>query len=245
MSFTYSPSIVKDGLVFYLDAANPKSYISGDTTCTDLVGGNVGSLNGDVRLIPNYGGGWEFDNLNDYILFTNSAFANPESTSFTCNIFLEQDDVGYSQNVYLSKGNGGSGNIGWSITYNNLYSGNTIVVRCNGNDTITQRASQAFPHAIGKVSMITMVINRSDNTIKGYLNGSNVGWLDGGNGPTSNDISGFNPITTSLYNLKIGTRSDGAIDFGGVNHLVQLYSRALSQSEITRNYNALKGRFGL
>ena len=244
MSFHYSPKIVTDGLVFVIDASNPKSYISGDTTCKSLVDGYVGSLNGDVKFIPDYGGGWEFDNLDDYILFTNSDFANPESNSFTCNIFLEQDDVGYSQNVYLSKGNGGSGNIGWSITYSNLYSGDTVVVRCNGNDTITQRASQAFPHTIGKVSMITMVINRSDNTIKGYLNGSNVGWVDGGNGPDTNDITGFDPIT-SIFSLKIGTRADGAIDFGGVTHLVQMYNRALSSNEVLQNYNALKTRFNL
>ena len=32
MSFTYSPKIVTDGLVLYVDAANPNSYVSGNTT---------------------------------------------------------------------------------------------------------------------------------------------------------------------------------------------------------------------
>ena len=33
-----SPKIVTDGLVFYVDAANPNSYVSGNTTVDSLVG---------------------------------------------------------------------------------------------------------------------------------------------------------------------------------------------------------------
>ena len=36
MAFRYSPKIVTDGLVLYLDAANTKSYVSGSTTWNDL-----------------------------------------------------------------------------------------------------------------------------------------------------------------------------------------------------------------
>jgi hypothetical protein len=36
MAFNYSPKIVTDGLVLYLDAANPKSYVSGSTTWVDM-----------------------------------------------------------------------------------------------------------------------------------------------------------------------------------------------------------------
>ena len=49
MAFNYSPKIVTDGLVFYLDAANTKSYIGSGTTWTDLSrGDNSGILNGAV-----------------------------------------------------------------------------------------------------------------------------------------------------------------------------------------------------
>jgi hypothetical protein len=36
MAFNYSPKIVTDGLVLYLDAANSKSYVSGSTTWNDI-----------------------------------------------------------------------------------------------------------------------------------------------------------------------------------------------------------------
>ena len=45
MGYNFSPKIVTDGLVLYLDAANPKSYVSGSTTWRDLSrGGNNGNL---------------------------------------------------------------------------------------------------------------------------------------------------------------------------------------------------------
>ena len=37
MSYSYGKSIVTDGLVFYVDAANSKSYSGTGTTWTDLV----------------------------------------------------------------------------------------------------------------------------------------------------------------------------------------------------------------
>ena len=44
MSFHHSPRIVTNGLVFYLDAANPKSYSGTGTDWFDLSGnGNDGT----------------------------------------------------------------------------------------------------------------------------------------------------------------------------------------------------------
>ena len=45
MSFNYSPKIITDGLVLYLDAANIRSYVSGSTTWNDISRvGNNGNL---------------------------------------------------------------------------------------------------------------------------------------------------------------------------------------------------------
>ena len=43
MSYKYGPSIVTDGLVFYVDAGNDKSYPGSGTTWSDLIGGNDGT----------------------------------------------------------------------------------------------------------------------------------------------------------------------------------------------------------
>ena len=52
MSFSYSPKIVTDGLVFYVDAANPNSYVSGNTTVDSLVGNVIGSLINGTDFSP-------------------------------------------------------------------------------------------------------------------------------------------------------------------------------------------------
>ena len=51
MAFRYSPKIVTDGLVLYLDAANPKSYVSGSTLWNDLT---INSNNGVLTNGPTF-----------------------------------------------------------------------------------------------------------------------------------------------------------------------------------------------
>ena len=50
MSFAYGTKIVNDGLVFYLDAANPNCYKSGDTTTNSIVSENICSVNNGENI---------------------------------------------------------------------------------------------------------------------------------------------------------------------------------------------------
>jgi len=56
--------IVNDGLVFYVDAYNNKSYISGDTTTNDLVNDIQCSLINGVGFNDK---SWTFDGVDDFI----------------------------------------------------------------------------------------------------------------------------------------------------------------------------------
>ena len=50
MGIGYNTSVVRDGLVLYLDAANSKSYPGSGTTWFDLTGNNNNAiLNGNVN----------------------------------------------------------------------------------------------------------------------------------------------------------------------------------------------------
>ena len=51
MAFNYSPKIVTNGLVLCLDAANPKSYVSGSTKWNDL---SKNYLNGTLTNGPTF-----------------------------------------------------------------------------------------------------------------------------------------------------------------------------------------------
>jgi hypothetical protein len=67
MAFNYSPKIVTDGLVLYLDAANPKSYPGTGTAWNDISrGGNNGTLVNGPTFDSTNGGSIVFDGVNDY-----------------------------------------------------------------------------------------------------------------------------------------------------------------------------------
>ena len=77
MAFNFSPKVVTDGLVLYLDAANPKSIVSGSTIWTDLSrGGNNGTLIGGPTFNSGNGGSIVFDGSNDYVSVSNNSVFN-------------------------------------------------------------------------------------------------------------------------------------------------------------------------
>tara|TARA_R110000824_G_scaffold178299_2_gene357944 strand:+ start:429 stop:1172 length:744 start_codon:yes stop_codon:yes gene_type:complete len=247
MSLRRGPGIITEGLIFYADAANPKSYVSGSTTTNNLTNlSEIGDLENGTSFSYINQGSWVFDGVDDFITFGDLTSINPELNSFTCNIFFKINPSTLTTNIILTKGNSSSTLIGWAMYYGD---GNgTIEIRCNGNNTITQRAGQYSLINENQIYMVSLVINRTDNTIKGYLNGDNNGWNDGtsGGGFTSNSITGFGSITSS-DDFFIGKRSNIGVPlpmFGDI-YLVNCYNRALTQKEIQQNYNALKGRFGL
>ncbi len=62
-------ALVTDGLIAYLDAADPNSYPGSGTTWTDISGenGTSGSLVGGVTHVDSYGGAFNFDGVESRI----------------------------------------------------------------------------------------------------------------------------------------------------------------------------------
>jgi hypothetical protein len=246
MSILRGPKIVTEGLVFYADAANPRSYVSGSTTANNLINlAETGILNNGITFSPNNLGSWVFDGVDDNINFGDLTTTNPELNSFTCNVFFKIDTNSTTTNVIVTKGTRSSNLIGWAIFYAD--STGVIEIRCNGNNGLSQRAGQYISINENQIYMVSLVINRTDNTIKGYLNGSNNNWNDGNfNGTyTTNSITGFGSIISPI-DFIIGDREPGfPLPMHGNIYSVSCYNRALTQEEIQQNYNALKGRFEL
>ncbi len=75
MAFNYSPRVVTDGLVLYLDAANQYSYVSGSTSWNDISrGGNNGILTNGPTYNSANGGSIVFDGTNDLIIKNQALF---------------------------------------------------------------------------------------------------------------------------------------------------------------------------
>jgi hypothetical protein len=85
----------------------------------------------------------------------------------------------------------------------------------------------------GNILNIVATYDGTNNRI--YVNGTLRG--------TGALISG-NILTTSTYYL--ARSGAGNIDYGNINmYSHKLYNRALTAAEISRNFNALRGRYGI
>lgn len=239
MSTSYSPNIVTNGLVLYLDAANSKSIVSGSNTWRDLSGNNTNaSLVNGVGYSSANKGSLTFDGVDDHASFT-------RPTDFATSSFSIVVWVKFTSKV-------------WSSNYNDLQ----IVIdnnhSCNPNkgfviqDRPDFTAAKGYcPLTFGKLSDVSeCVVGASSSFAVGDgkwhcvvgtadINYSYL-YVDGVyQGRDFN--SGSLPQTT----ITLGKWQVGGRYLNGQMGLVQLYNRTLSSQEVLQNYNSTKGRYGL
>jgi len=217
-NFTYGPRIVKDGLVFYIDAANPKSYVSGDTTTNDLVSSSVGTLENGVGFSIENNGAWSFDGSDEYINVqsvnagTNSTisywFKGGTNTNHT---LLGEDDNQFDYVIQLATG---TGQIAFRVgTKYSTWVG------------ITELSDNAWHH---------YAFVRSSTSADLYVDGS----------LKTKTVNGTYDGTATTFHV-IGAQGNFQFEITGDLSNFQTYNKALTAAEVLQNYNALKGRFGL
>jgi hypothetical protein len=234
MSFAYSPKIVTDGLVFYVDAANSKSYPGVGTTWSDLSKNtNNGTLTNGPTFNNGNGGSIVFDGVNDYVNFGD--IINFERTdSFSINLWLKLGIK--SVQIIISKWiNDGyeiftinPGKIGWTLANTG---GGVNQIRIDS-------ATNTFSN--GEIFNLCVTYNGSS---------SSSGLLMYKNGSLLNTTSIYNNLTANISNsheFRIGANaSTSPLYMVGNTFSSQIYNRVLSSTEILQNYNATKSRFGL
>ncbi len=236
------PRIVTDGLFFYIDAANSKSYISGsdftsNILSTSLTGSFINNTTVDYSI---KNGVFTFDGNDDAIKLGGTDDANswliPSNSTdpFSFSAWFNTNDTSTSQYIIVAAQGGGS-------TFNLRIVSNIVRFRIryqSGSpyykdiDTSTILSNNVWYNVV-------MVFTGSEMKI--YLNG----------------IEDATPISTTFYRLTsavngaIGTywyyltNAPYAGDFNGELGPMAFYkSKALSSQEVLQNYNALKGRFG-
>jgi len=219
MAFSYSPKIVTDGLVLYLDAANTRSYPDTGTTWSDLSrSGNNGILTNGPTFNAGNGGSIVFDGSNDYV-----SLPTITNNIYTIDFWYKMGGNDGSYGYFASSGDNGFaiGEGGPGIGYGQFYYWNSSV--STGLGTIPSTTN--WNH-------ICTLINVSTNNIQIYGNGNQLSNSTISNMSTSvSNIGRY--ITSNTHYLK------------GNLALYKIYNRALSATEILQNYNATKTRFGL
>jgi hypothetical protein len=206
------------------------------TTWTDLSlgGGNNGTLVNGPTYDSSNGGSISFDDVNDYVRFSRTdlnagSFAY---TNITCNLWV---NPGSSQNTTASTLNN-------LITVENTFE-ISIGNRSNGFSSLFYASvpwawygTESDVLKNDAWNMITFVHATTGRWL--YVNGTQVFYR----GDTGNLTAG----NSSYPYLTLMGRTDGTgSPAGGLLSNVQLYNRALTATEIQKNFNAQRGRFGI
>jgi hypothetical protein len=233
MAFNYSPKIVTDGLVLYLDAANSKSYVSGSTTWNDISRTGVnGALTNGPTFTNNNGGAIVFDGSNDYIL-SNSAINTGQN--FTVDVWFKLTTSGRRalvSNSYLY-----TANTGWYFFIGG--SGQT------NNLALSVGTDQAYINTVANTLINNQWYNACGTVTNGgssmqlYLNGAPLT-------PASSTLATIS-IAYTIPDYKIGRLAVSGFEdyYSGSIASTKIYNRALTAQEVLQNYNATKTRFGL
>tara|TARA_S200002703_G_scaffold19020_1_gene15498 strand:- start:36 stop:701 length:666 start_codon:yes stop_codon:yes gene_type:complete len=220
MSVKNRNSIVTDGLVFCVDAGNEDSYPGSGNSAYDLVNRTTLPLVAQASHSTDNGGTFVFDGTDDYIGGVDLGITFSDIT-FSCWVKRNGSQTDYT-GLLISRPNVSgigimqTGRI-WPMWNGGIYSHNSNLF---------------IPD--GQWAMVTVTFG--SGTVNFYMNTTSSTPSTG----TSTTYSG----TTTLGDLKIGIdEHNAARSINGNIACASIYGRALSASEITQNYNALKNRF--
>jgi hypothetical protein len=216
------PSIVTDGLVLHLDAGDSASYPGSGTTWTDLSGnGNNGTISG-ATYSSNESGYLDFDGSNDYVnLGSFFTFSN-----FTISLWVYP---GSTQTTYAD-------------IFDNNHTGTQNFV-CQQNANNVNQYSFGVSGSSG-TSLFTLSANVWQYLTFTYNNSVASAYINGAfhsSGAPGGPANYVNPI----LNIARWSSQYGGRHWNGRVSYFTAYNKVLTASEITQNYNALKGRYGL
>ena len=122
------PRILRDELVAYYDATNPKSYSGSGNTWFDITGrGNHGTLVNGPAYSSNLGGFISCDGTNDYIEILDNSIFDFGSNNFTVEYWFRKNATSSNSNYWgvnkWNSGGGGAGTNEWDLSLGNGFSG--------------------------------------------------------------------------------------------------------------------------
>lgn len=246
MAGNVAKQIVKSGLTMNLDAGESISYPGAGSTWTDLSSNNYNASlanNFTYSAGLRYGqGAIQFDQLDDYATFSPSAY--PSGTGdFAIDTWLYLiSNLTYLGSFSAYTGYICTGNAAGTIALFIQSSGSgTAVPSRLGFERMGGGVGASFSSlTIPTLAWNNICLTRVSGTTNYYLNGSLVG--------TSAVLSGVS-ITAAPSSALIAQNTVFAGYYGSIPARVSTFrtyiGRGLSQSEVSQNYNALRGRFGV
>ena len=214
------PNIVRDGIIFAIDAANPKSYPGTGTTWYDLSGGGA---NLDLQNGPTYssdnGGIITFDGVDDTGVETGLNISG--LTGITVNVWFYANS---NSSMALTRG-----------------TSNSFLLHFRGagfyvvDDTSTASGYLSWDSYPPDDEWVMLTGTWDGTTMKLYTNGVKQS--------TERSFTGTGTLRT-ITTIQAGYYFNSSQGFtNGSIANEYLYNRALTDEEIEQTYNALKQRF--
>ena len=218
----YNGPIITDNLVMSLDAGNPVSYEGSGTTWRDLTSnGYNGTLTNGPTFNSADGGSIVFDGVDDFVnIPIDSAFNTP---SVTFEVWANLQTINDRHILYVN------------------WQGNSLEVYSDRSVAMYNFSSQGQQGAFTSAGVFNWdnwahFVGTYDNTaqtLKTYVNGVL--------------LSTRTSTPSTIYS--VGVHKISGTDYGGEVKgkiaIVRHYNKALSDTEVSQNYNAQKSRFGL
>lgn len=232
MAFSFSPKVVTSGLIYNLDAANAKSYVSGASTWNDLT--PTARNASFVTKAPSYQviGSLDFKDTDFGYADTNYNFGSLRNWTVEAWARIGASLTGKVTTIVTNQYNL-STDLNFSLGTNNAPSSYNLVVGFfNG----------AWRNTTGHTPPLNtwfqIVGSYDGNTVRQYYNGAVTSSLSytgtSSTGGTVRIAARWDDLTQTTQNY-----------FSGSIAAVRIYNRTLSDIEVLQNYNALKGRFNL
>ena len=236
MGIAYNTSIIRNGLLLYLDAANRKSYPGSANTWLDQ-SGNANNITFVDGFTYNSNGSFTFDGTANRAQGAPSIKWSADGTigtsTFTIDLWINTADT--SGNYYSKPWNG-------SGQYNIRITPSSFIVGTTTTNTIS------FPSTSN--STWNNIVCWANSTVYGYnINGgantsSSAHGLTGA-APSLGD-DGLNTCFMSIYPYpNSGWSGNSTYSVAGSMASCKVYNRVLTNAEIQQNFNAFRGRYGI
>ena len=227
MGTSYNPrSIVTDGLVLCLDAANKRSYPGTGTTWTDIIGSNIGTLTNGLAFDAANAGRLIFDGTDDYVALSNSMIDPNEDWTFFFSINRSATQTstiicGPNQSLQVRIDGTGYWVDHWQVIHSTV--GGVVRFTNFGPRGSSDRSLGVWYNA---------AITKSSYTYSLYIDGE-----------FNQSVTDGSSVTFNNSPNEIGSRTAHAEFLAGKLSNLSFYNRALTAAEILQNYEATKARY--
>ena len=215
MASFVGPNIVTDGLLIAIDAGSTRSYSGSGTSVSNIIDDSTYTLQNSLSKVSDKGGTWDYDGVDDYISGPITSFGT--LTEYTIAFWARRDT---ENRMYVSTSNN---HFYW-------YGDNSwrYVTSAGGGEYYYPK-SVSIPNGTWGYYVATY----DGANVKVYRQGV----YEGAKAATG---------TVSLgNNTFVFGRMGGGYYFDGLGGDIFWYNKALTQAEVTQNFNAQRSRFGL